>query len=56
MSKDEKFVEMSGTEKEAARLTLAAAQELVAKGDLRGYARLLSEAAELCKRAIAERR
>ncbi|NPT58110.1 hypothetical protein [Paraburkholderia elongata] len=55
MNKEEQFIEMSDAEKEVARLTLGAALDLVAKGDMRGYARLLAEAAELCKRSIAER-
>jgi hypothetical protein len=48
VNKEEQFVEMSDAEKEVARLTLSSAQDLVAKGDLRGYTRLLSEASELC--------
>jgi len=55
VSKEERFVEMSDAEKEVARLTLISAQDLVAKGDMRGYARLLAEAAKLTQRAIAQR-
>ncbi|SOE51215.1 hypothetical protein SAMN05446935_0368 [Burkholderia sp. YR290] len=51
----EQFIEMSDADKEVARLTLISAQDLVAKGDMRGYARLLAEAAELAQLAIAQR-
>ncbi len=45
------------TEKEigAARQILAVAQAFADKGDLRGYARALEEAAGLAKAAVAER-
>jgi hypothetical protein len=52
---EEQFIAMSDAEKEVAQLTLSSAQDLVAKGDLRGYARLLAEAAELTQRAVAQR-
>lgn len=48
-------ITMSDTEKEAARKALAVAQSLVDSGDLRGYARALTEAAGLAQAAVAER-
>jgi hypothetical protein len=52
---EEQFIAMSDAEKEVAQLTLSSAQDLVARGDLRGYARLLAEAAELTQRAVVQR-
>jgi hypothetical protein len=55
MNTEEQFIAMSDAEKEVARLTLSSAQDLVAQGDMRGYARLLAEAAELTQRAVKQR-
>lgn len=52
---EQKQIEMSDVEKEAARAMLAVAQGFVDKGDLHGFARALEEAAGLAKAAVAER-
>ncbi|MEX3926709.1 hypothetical protein AB4Y36_22130 [Paraburkholderia sp. BR10936] len=56
MRTEEQPIQMTHAEKEAARAVLAVAQGFVDKGDLRGYARALEEAAGLAKAAVLERK
>lgn len=55
MAVEQKHIEMTDADKEAARAVLAVAQEFLEKGDLRGFARALDEAAGLAKAAVQER-
>jgi len=55
MALEEDKLEMADAERSAAKAVLAVAQSFADKGDLRGFARALEEAAALAKAGIAER-